>query len=687
VIPKTVAPNLIDLNSLESIVDWFDQRKKSFYILGLSYLTNQQQIEEAFYQTIIKVHKELPRYNVALLSFDTWMTSIFISVCRDLTQDRGLPDPTLKGMEIRQDFFKGLDQLNDAEKNAVVLTYVKGISMEEATQVLRVSMGELKEILFNGIRTLRRKWGYGDIFYGCKEFHSHYIDYLEGAMNRPIKVEFEVHIYHCQNCQTDLATFQDVMLSLKNLHHRFEELHVPPGIMDKVEERLAEMETKRQQRSKKRKKMGLVSTSIFAVVIALSFFTGILPNFYFTMLEEDDELIAFLKQDLGDRLNLVSESNGVKIKIKTAIADDIQTLILYEIEDTKGNYKYIMDYHDGVNVENSNEIFSNVGNPMYYAPDLLSNANKNEKNVYKGKMSLPPLKGEKGTINLKVSRIQKLVHSKENEYQHIGVEAGDWNFEIPVTKKPSKEYVLAKKINIEEVPVRFDRLIMAPTATILQYGINVDPREKRLDVLNFGDLEVNNMKLKNDKFSRAFSDLQPDMNWHTFTIRFDPLYGEKPQEVNVNIESVNLMFDVQKTIELGELREYPFTFEYAGSTISVDSVEVGQPTTVVISNHEIEKREYEMLHFNILSGKQDETSSMEMNTEGVLLDKNGKKYDMNNIPVAYDKIEQPRHYVTVQTMKLHSNHPDEKIIPARLELYGYNSTKYLDEVVKILIEQ
>ncbi|MEK5175509.1 hypothetical protein NST63_20135 [Heyndrickxia sp. FSL W8-0496] len=66
--------------SVESIVDWFDQHKQSFYILGWSYLKSQKQMEELFYRSIVKVHKELPRYKREL-TFETWVTSIFMHIC------------------------------------------------------------------------------------------------------------------------------------------------------------------------------------------------------------------------------------------------------------------------------------------------------------------------------------------------------------------------------------------------------------------------------------------------------------------------------------------------------------------------------------------------------------------------------------------------------------------------------
>jgi DNA-directed RNA polymerase specialized sigma24 family protein len=679
----SISITTIRKKDLESIVDWFDQHKQSLYLLGWSYFSNQQQMEELFYQSIIKVHKELPRVNRDT-SFEMGVTSIFIHICRGLSKDRSLQDS--EKSEPRQELFKALDQLKEYEKEAMVLTYVKGFSQEEAAQLLQVPVEKVKELLFSGIQSLRNEMGYGTTYSGCKDYHKDYIDYLERTLDRSKKIDLEMHIYHCPNCQEDLATFQDVMLTMLNLTDRMEDLHMPSGFMENVKNRLAEKEKGRQQKIQKHKRRGLVITSVFALVLAIGFFTGAITNLYYTWTEENQEIRAFLQKDLGERLNLEAESNGVKIKIKSAIADDVQTLIFYEIEDTEEDNQYMMNFHDGVMVENQHEIMSNEAYPMYYPPDFEADANTEEKNVFKGKMSLLPIKTDNGTIKLKITKLQKLVRNANQGYVNPEYKTGEWKFEIPVTKNLSTEYALDEETEVEGIPVRFEKLIIAPTATILQYGINIEQTKKRIDVLNFDNLEVNNKKVKADMYSRSFFDSQPDRNWYTFTTRFDPLFGEKPKEVHIQFASVNFTVEDQKTIQLDASREYPQTFEYAGSTISIDKVEIGQPTNVVISNHEIKNRAYDNLHFNIVGDEYNETVSMEMNHEGVIIDKNGVEYDMNTNPVPFEKIEQPRYFLTVQSMKLHSNNPEEKVIPKRLELYGYNATRYLDDVVKISLE-
>ena len=686
-IPAKIAPfpiKTITGQGLDSVVDWFDQHQLSLYILGWSYLKSQQQMEELFYQSILKVHKELPKYKRDT-SFETWLTSIFIHICRELAHDQSLS--ITEDTEPRQDLFIALDQLKEYEREAIVLKYVTGLSQEEVAQLLQISVEKLKELLFSGIQSLKKEIGLGSNFNGCEEYRKDYIAYLERAMERSKKIDFEVHIYHCQDCQEDLATFQEVMLSLINLNERNKDFHVPSGFMGNVKARLAEEEMHRQQKKKQRKRVGLVSASVFVLLIGIGFFTGVFSNLYYTWTEDDQQLRAFLQQNLGERLNLEAENEGVKIKIKSVIADDVRTLVFYEIEDRNENNQYVMNYDDGLLVENENEIMNRETFLMYSPPDLEADINKEKMNVFHGKISLRPLTVDNGTIRLKITNLQKLIRdsSDQNELRRgekIEYKTGEWNFEIPVTKQTSAEYALDEETEVEGIPVRFDKLILAPTTTVLQYDILHSQPDKQTDFLNFDILEVNEKNLNADLYNGSFLESLQDSNWNSYLIHFDPLFGVKPKEVNIQFESVILSFQEQKTIELDASKEYPQIFEYAGSTISIDNVEVGQPSKVVISNHEIKNRVYQTIYFNILDEGENIPSSMEMHTEGVFVDKNGMEYDMNDRNFSYEEIDQPRYFDTVYSLSLQGN----KVIPKSLVMNGYSTTKYLDDAVRITLE-
>lgn len=674
---ESISTATIREKGIESVVDWFDRHKQSFYTLGYFYLGNQQQMEELFYRSIIKVHKELPRYK-SDTSFEMWVTSIFIDNCRELSHDSNI-----QALEGDLDLFQALGQLKEAEKEAMLLTYVKGFSHEEAASILRVSVDKMKELLFSGIQSVRTKLD-GATYNGCLAYQKNYLDYMEKSMDRPQKIEFEKHIYHCQDCQEDLATFQDVTLTLMDFSKGMNELPAMTPLMDNVKKRLTEKENHRQQKNKKRIRLGLIFASVFAFGIGIAFFTGAFNNVYYAWTEEDEQLRAFLQQDLGQRVSLEAESEGVKIKIKGVIADDVQTLVFYEIEDLAGDNQYLMGYDDGLIVENERDIMSSEIYPPPTLPDLKAEVNEKEKNVFYGKVGLRPLKTDTGTINLEINRLIKLIRDPSDPIgfntRNIEYKTGQWNFEVPVTKQPSIEYALNEQTEIEGIPVRFDKLTVAPTATILQYGIHTGQPEKRIDFVQLGDLEVNNKKVKADPYGGGYSNSVQDMNWQTFQTHFASLYGEKPEKVKVPFESAYFTIEDDKSIELDVNQAYPQTFEYAGSTISIDKIEVGQPTTIVISNHEVNNREYESLQLNVVD--ENELTSMQMDTEGILVDKNGDEYDVNIDRFAYEKIEQPRYFVTVQNIRLDGNNT----IPKRLVITGYNKMKYLDDVVKISVD-
>ncbi|MFC0476028.1 sigma-70 family RNA polymerase sigma factor [Robertmurraya beringensis] len=686
-IPAKIDSNPISTKrekSMEYVVDWFEQHKKSLYTLGYFYLSNQHQLEELFYQSIIQVHKELPRFKHDN-SFDMWVTSLFIHHCRTFSHNRA--NQAVMDKEPHPDLLTALDHLKEDEREGLLLTYVKGFSQEEAAHILRVSVNQIKELLYSGIRSLRKQMGIGETFHGCTEYHKNYIDYLERTMERPKRVDFEVHIYHCEKCQEDLSTFQDARLSLLDHTDRLQDLHVPSGLMENVKERLLEEENIRRQRNQKRKKWGLVFASVFAALMSIGFFTGVYSNLYYTWTEEDEQLRAFLQQDLGERVTLEAESEGVTVKIKGVVADDVQTLVFYEIIDSNEDNQYFMNYNDGVFVGNENEIMNRDTYPKYYPPDLESDINNQEKNVYQGKISLLPLKTDEGTVELKITKLMQLIRdsSESIEYWPYGnnqYKTGEWSFEIPVTKQPSTEFALKAETEIEGIPVRFEKLIVAPTTTTLQYSVSRTQIEKRIEFLTFRNLEVNNQIVKADMFGSMPTNSQPDMNWYSFQAQFDTHLGEKPKEVSVQFESAYLTYEDHKTIALDETQEYPQTFEYAGSTISIDKVEVGVPTTIVISDHEIENRAYESLHINIVGEDESLPNSMNMETEGVIVDKNGVIYDMNNTPFNYEEIEQPRHFITVQTLRLENSN----MVPKRLDIFGYNTTKYMNDIVTMELE-
>jgi RNA polymerase sigma factor (sigma-70 family) len=668
---------------MESIIDWFERNQQSFYTLGWSYLRNQQQMEDLFYKAMMTIHEELPRFK-RKTSFEIWASSIFIQTCRELSKENGVQDS--KRTEPRQDVFNALDKIKPEDKEAVVLTCLKGLSLEDSTHILQVEAGTEKERIFSGVQSLRAEMGYGSHFDGCPEYHPLYVDYLERTLERPQKVDFEIHIYNCQGCQDDLASFQDVMLTLNGIT---EEFNVPSGVMENVKVRLEENEKRRKRKKKKRKNIGLAFAGVFALLLCTGFVTGSFSNLYYSWTEDNEELRAYLQHDLGDRLDLEAESEGVKIKIKSVIADDVQTLVFYEITDMKKDNQYVLNAHDGVFIQNESEIMNRQAYPRYSPPTNPTDIH-DENNVYQGQISLLPLKEDSGTIELRITRLQKLVQDPDHpgEFQPWSYEEpefanGEWTFEIPVKKHPSVVHELDQEAEVEGTKIRFDKLTIAPTSTLLQFSFKNEQPEKRIEILNFDSIQAGDKKLKSDLYGSSFVDAPGNVDWNTFQSHFDSIYGEDLGELSVQFGAIQMSVQEPKSIELDASKAYPQTFEYLGSTISIDKVEVGFPTKVVISNRDLKNREYDSLQFHVTGENEYDDISMGGGSEGVLVDRNGKEYNPQELNFPIEEIEQPRYLQTVQSFELNNNQTGEKVIPKTLEIEGYSTTKYVDDTVKI----
>lgn len=686
VTPQT-APFLISRmreKDLESVMDWFVNRKQSFYSLGRIYMSKQEDLEEIFYRSIIGVHNELHRLKKDT-SFESWAVSHFIHNGRVLSKNKSFRDS--EGQKSEQTLFHALHQLEDHEKEAIALTYFNECSFEEVGRILEVSVEKAKSIVFSGIRKLREELVHGS-FEGCREYHKHYLDYLGRTMDRPEKVEFEMHIYHCQDCQEDLASFQEVVLTLTGMTDSIE---IPAGFIERVKSKVEEREVRRQRKKKKRKSIWLSIAGVFAMVVSIGFVTGGFSSLYYAWTEEDEQLRAILQHDLGERLNLESESNGVKITVKSVVADDVQTLVFYEIEDTEKDNRYMMNAHEGVHIENEYDVMRRDVQHMYYSPPVDQEEIKNEeKNVYKGTMSLLPVSVDSGTIKLNVARLMQLAQDPKNDEvfgRGMTFAEGDWSFDIPFTKQSSREHKLDKEIDIDEVPVRLDKLTIAPTTTLLQYSFQNQGGDKRIDVMTFDSLETDKKKVEADIYgNNMFVESFDQEGWTAYTSSFNTLYFEEPKEVNIQFDSIHLSIDDRKTIEIDASKDMPQTFEYLGNTISIDEIKVGNPAKVILTHDVSRDRAYERVNYGFSSDYlMNENMSIGVSdADGVLMDKTGKIHKID--AYEYDQIDQPRYFEKVQTIDFYNDSSREDVTPTKLEIEGYTTTKYVDDRVKVKLD-
>jgi RNA polymerase sigma factor (sigma-70 family) len=685
---ETILVQNVTEDNINTVLNWFDKRKNSFYKLARTYLKSIEDIQEVFSQTIIKVHDDI-QYVKEDTHFESWVTTIFINECSKI-EKRNDSEEIEKDIPASQ-VFQALDRLADSDKEAIALTYLKGLPFEDAGSILQISAEDLKSRLAHGVESLSRELKYGDLSDSCPEYQDKFIDYLGKTLDRHKKIDLEIHTYHCQPCQEKLSIFQEVILSLEN---SIDELPVPSEFMDKIHERVAETERLKKEKKKKRSRMGLAAVGLLTFMICTGFVTGSFSNIYYSWMgwteKEEKEIITYYKEGISEPLNLEEESNGVKVRIKTAVADDVQTLIYYEVEDTKGENQFFINMSDGARIENEYEILDHQANDRFYHPFEQGVSNEDsDKKIFRGKVSLAPISKDSGTIELRLMRLQEAFKEDPNRsnlryFEQEFIE-GEWNFDVPVTKQTSTVYELDQETEINGIPFRVDKLKLAPSATILEYSFNQHQGNRMIENVTMESLAVEGKSVKADLFG-GLGYGHSSGEWISMQTSFEPLYFDKPKEVNLSFHSINLFVEEKKTIEINQSDKFPQTFEYLGNELSIDNVAVGNPTRIHLTDPYTKNREYERIRFNVVSEDELQSFGFGSGGDGVLVDQEGTEFKPEEYQFSYDTIEQPRYFSTSHEIELHQDSSDQPLYPKKLLIEGYDKTMYVEDKIRLKLD-
>nr|WP_239454262.1 DUF4179 domain-containing protein [Bacillus suaedaesalsae] len=463
-------------------------------------------------------------------------------------------------------------------------------------------------------------------------------------------------------------------------------------VTNRVQETERGIREEKRRVQKKRTKVSVVLASIVTLAIVVGFVTNGFSYFYYSWLEwrqlEDEEMLTYLKNGVGERLNIESEHNGIKITFKTAVSDDYQTLIFYDIE-AADDKKYAISQFDGMSVENDYEIF-NMNTNYMYSPTKLQSIDKGE-NVFSGVLSLSPLVKESGIINLKLSKLLEVIEDPDNKegtmidtFQENRLIDGEWSFTIPVTKEASIEYELSNEMELDGFPIIMEKITFAPTTTLLQYRVNTSFQEskKQIHDVHIKKLERGNKEAINQNYYAMHDEDS------SYVKSFDQLYFERSKEFTIHFSSINYSVEDPVSFNLNLEEKFPQTFHYLGNPITIEKVTIDQPTKIMVTDAPPQDREYESLQFDLTREQAENQIDMGFyGSHGVWVDREGNEIDPSDYNYFNASDELPRYYQTNYEIELFKKYSDGEIIPNKLQINGYNTTKYLDEVVNIQFEE
>lgn len=155
-----------DTRVFEEIYRRFGDRMKS---IAWNHLGNSSDAEDAVQETFLKVHRAATTFT-GEASFATWVYRILVNTCYDILRKRKrrVEEAPLDDMFERSassvDDMKRLalrrllDELPEQRRSVFTLFEIEGLSHAEIGQVLGISEGNSKWILFATKKELQEKW-------------------------------------------------------------------------------------------------------------------------------------------------------------------------------------------------------------------------------------------------------------------------------------------------------------------------------------------------------------------------------------------------------------------------------------------------------------------------------------------------------------------------------------------------
>ncbi|WP_456276316.1 DUF4179 domain-containing protein [Bacillus sp. AK128] len=663
---------------VSSLIDWLDSKKDEFYKAALLYLKDDQQVQVVFNRVI----KELLEEKQPLKgSVNTSFTHLFIKECKEVSTNEF---NSLEGETLTK-----LSQLNESYKDAIILKYILHLPYDEVSDLLQIPIETVKSHLLSGIQLLQDEVEDSSENESCIRYQASFVDYLDMTLGRRDQIALEIHIHKCDSCNNRLYLLQQAYLTLCS---ELDEFMAPSTIMDGVSEFIEAAVKKSENQRKKRIIKSTAIASILAMVILLGVVSNGFNYMYYTWLDwnqsEDEEMLAYLKGGLGEPLNIVSEHNGVKVTIKTAIADDYQTLIFYEVEDTKNEQqKYAINMFEGIYIENESEVFSSQNHHLARLPFEGKIIERGEKKVFSGKLSLLPISDESGTIKLKVSRLTEVNGELSELYENYQVEGleGDWSVEIPVTKQASIEHIVNQEVEVDGTPVTIEKIIFAPTVTMLQYIYEHYTEESGF----VHDIHLDRI-VKGDSQAPFYNFYNMDDQSGAYIKSFDSLYFEKSKDINIYFSSIHYGVGDEVSFDLNANENSIQTFEYLDHPLTLESENNGNQTKFILTLPPPRDRRYESLNFEFRTDNESEMLNMNYNhVEWVMIDREGKELkedEYNYYEIFEANKEQPTYYPIKYEIELIRDSNVEQTFPTKLLIHGYDFRKYIDESVDVELD-
>lgn len=666
-------------NSKELIFDWAKQEKVFLYKLGYVFLVNEEKVENAVFTTIKLLQDEFQTIDGR---FQERFINTFIKEC--LSQETKSAE-----LIVGNDSLKQLFKLKATERYCVYLKYILNFRNDEVAQFLNLREDSVIDHLVGGFEQL-------------------VINSSEQNSKIPIH---NLLYYHEGKLSFDQYKLVNDKLSQNEWYRELLEKLI--GVMNELQLLGNDLMpspyflepnkplTEKQIKGKKRKQL------FFTSVVSFIFLVGILiSSIGVGELGMRWKVWTAETVGYGENVYVTAIDQDIEITVTQVAADDMQTIIFYEVSDIDDKYHYVTEFHSDRFEVLETDIWDGNARDIHSQPRTFLRY-LSEDEISEGRLFLPPIKNDQETITIRFHQLEQmnkgldLWDREARHFQDRELISGEWVLEVPIKKYEAKTINVDQTIKVEDHKVYFDVLEVRPTGTYLVYELeplNGTEDEYHYQDLHFTKIEGDGKRYQPDYFLDRWRYESVSPNRWVRTFPFESIYYDQPNELQLFLGRLVVQHNVNEEVEI-DIESLPMEIDFLDTKITFADVKLENPFAIVLKEEEDENRGYDSFHFDLhpdyYSFSWDGISRWGMSSEGIYVDSEGNRFsDYEEVLKSaniYDFYNM-RYITTEQRMEFYFedfniDEIEDLNFPNKFMIHGYTTSKIIDEEIKINLSE
>ncbi|MDE5413305.1 DUF4179 domain-containing protein [Alkalihalobacterium chitinilyticum] len=529
----------------------------------------------------------------------------------------------------------------------------------------------------------------------CKRCEEHVLNYIEGRLGEEETRSFEHHLNECEDCREEYMDLQQMMSIFND-----EKNHVKPpdNFMRSIKEKIQTSKPTPKPKSKRKileifRPVAWVTAILFSFLFigtafATNGFSGLFDWWKQHSVNHQQQVDESIAQGVGERLNIEKVSGDVKVTITNVVADDLQTHIYYEIEDLSDQGYYMMDFVDGIEILNTDEYWADP----YTSTPLRSHVrlHSDEDFIVKGRLGVSPMGVEEGVISLQLTQLAEVLSDwKESNKMNIAPSednerfSGNWTFDIPIQKHPMVVKEMNVDVELDGHKVKFDKITIAPTMTILSYQPRSSGLVEKLIHIQFQGIEAGGRMYERSPILFGNNSSTVGGTIVFSEVAFDSMYLLQPEEIFIHIDGY--VVQVQDDKEILFDFEEDYSFEYLGTKTSIEDIHLGNPTTFKMIEEVNSDRQYGSYWFELIYDDDPyKFYSSTIGTNGVIVDAYGQTYEALDYLYRMNELEEPQYFTTESDVTVWSEDETMEVIqPIGIQIIEYQKNKWNNKKIEV----